>query len=584
MRQHQSGMALIVQVLFTAVLLMAIIAATTQLALGTRRSSANDVAAYQAVLASESAQNAFVPRSITVANFNAPARCKLTKTECVTFYTTAMETWLQKANAAAQKVGSVALANGSATLSLVSNSVTVALVDGTGPGTLKPAEWTMTGVDIESTSTAANSGARVLQRYAAVKKDLPPLDIGAAVISHPSVVLKGASEVHGQGLGQAGNDGIYQDLFKVKAMDNGATSLTLGSPIDVQVTSGQNRVNQAPVGSYLRLPLLGSLGNALNAYGTFKVTQNFGSSLQLTPINLPTGVTANLGAQAASADFVYNAITAISGNNLTVRNTQTFVKGDTIAFTQNGITYKGTVSTAPVDGFEESTKNITVSSWTPPLPGTVTTASMQGSPVTKSTLGVITAGTFDPGKTAPIGGYLDAANAPATVSQMAPDPLNDKLFIKTFGMTPSELKAKANVITEPQFGAAGGIVNGLMWMTQNSNGSTNLNSEKPTGSGILIIEGDFTLNQNSATECALSGLIYVRGNLNIQGNLQMCGSIVVEGSILDTAGNVVSWENDPSQFAGNGRKVTYDPDALFDAVSGAGEYDFTANTGTWRQR
>jgi hypothetical protein len=151
-------------------------------------------------------------------------------------------------------------------------------------------------------------------------------------------------------------------------------------------------------------------------------------------------------------------------------------------------------------------------------------------------------------------------------------------------MTPSELKAKANVITEPQFGAAGGIVNGLMWMTQNSNGSTNLNSEKPTGSGILIIEGDFTLNQNSATECALSGLIYVRGNLNIQGNLQMCGSIVVEGSILDTAGNVVSWENDPSQFAGNGRKVTYDPDALFDAVSGAGEYDFTANTGTWRQR
>ncbi|MDP9763821.1 hypothetical protein [Deinococcus enclensis] len=584
MRQHQSGMALIIQVLLTSVVLMAIIAATTQLALSTRRSSANDVAAYQAVLASESAQNSFVPRSMAVANFNAPARCKLTQSQCVTFFTTEMETWLQKANAAAQKVGSVVLANGSATLSLVSGSVTVALVDGTGPGTPKPAEWTMTGVDIESAGTAANSGARVLQRYTAVKKDLPPLDIGAAVISHPSVVLKGSSEVHGQGLNQSDNDGIYQNLFKVKAEGNGATSLTKGSPVTMKVTSGLDRVNQAPVGSYVRLPLLGSLGNALNAYGTFKVTQNYTSSLELTPVNLPAGVTANLGAQAASADFVYNAITAISGNNITVRNTQTFVKGDKIAFTQGGITYTGTVSTAPVDGFAENTKNLTVSSWTPTLPSTVNTASMEGSPVTKSTLGVITAGTFDPGKTAPIGGYLDSGNASATVSQMAPDPLNDKLFIKTFGMTPTELKAKAKVITEPEFGAAGGIVNGLMWMTKNANGTTNLNSEKPTGKGILIIEGDFTLNQNSATECALSGLIYVRGNLNIQGNLQMCGSIVVEGSILDNAGNVVSWENDPSQFAGNGRKVTYDPDALFDAVSGAGEYDFTANTGSWRQR
>jgi len=138
-------------------------------------------------------------------------------------------------------------------------------------------------------------------------------------------------------------------------------------------------------------------------------------------------------------------------------------------------------------------------------------------------------------------------------------------------------------VTESGFRDINRTVSGITWVTSTTQ-DVNINSQpKLNGLGILVIEGDLTLNQ-TGTACDFSGVLYVRGNLRFQGNLQMCGAIVVEGSILDSNNNVVSIDPDATNLSGNGDKVTYKPSVLFDITQGTGKISFTGVAGSWRQQ
>ncbi|MFD1729880.1 hypothetical protein ACFSC4_31210 [Deinococcus malanensis] len=70
-KQREAGVAVLVMVLFTAIILIVVVSITSAMTLGSRRGAASETRAYQAALASESGQNAFTVRSRSVAQYGA---------------------------------------------------------------------------------------------------------------------------------------------------------------------------------------------------------------------------------------------------------------------------------------------------------------------------------------------------------------------------------------------------------------------------------------------------------------------------------------------------------------------------------
>ncbi|MFD1729882.1 hypothetical protein ACFSC4_30760 [Deinococcus malanensis] len=148
------------------------------------------------------------------------------------------------------------------------------------------------------------------------------------------------------------------------------------------------------------------------------------------------------------------------------------------------------------------------------------------------------------------------------------------------------MKPLASVFTEAQFD---GDVSGLTWVTGTAGDrDINMNNEKVQGTGILIVDGDLTINQTTAevNSCGFKGIIYVRGNVDIRGNLQLCGAIVVEGSILSSDGlTVTGVDDDDSDFGGTAarcrttrkpsstlsRRLVPTPSRAFQRDGGSGE-------------
>ncbi|WP_221088736.1 hypothetical protein [Deinococcus aquaedulcis] len=564
MSHRQDGVTTIVIVLFTGVLLLAMLVGSMQMTLGNRVSTANEAQAFNVALVSESGQNAFVARSLSIAPFNAAPTCL---TSCEAYYTNALRTWLSKSTSGSEKVGTFAVGNnGNVQLSVA--GIRIEPVAGTSPQ-----EYRLASVDIRSTGTLNGNTARIVQTYSALKTSLPFPNVPGAVTSRPSVALQGGVEIVGGALGGR-NDGVYQRLLKVTRdnQTNGALSAT--DNITVDVTGGsQARSRQLPEGSYVRLPV----GTGT---GTFQVTTNYGTSLDLRPVNF-SGLTGTLLPPLDSGqldlDFVTNGVESYTSNSMVVRALETFIPGDTLSVTVGTTTYTATVNSAVKTG---NSQNLSIS-WNgtaPPLAGS-TGGIREGSAVTKTTNAVVTAGTFSNSNNASVTGRTLQGRG-----DLIPSALNDALFLKTFNMTPSDMKAMSKVEFDQSFDGTAEGMHWIMGQGGTSGESINLNSEKLTGKGIIIVDGDLTINQNGAPQCGLSGILYVRGNVRIQGGLELCGALVVEGSILDSSGAVIGLDNDASFFAGNGRKVTYSMDALMDAVGSSGPYDFTSQVGYWRQR
>ncbi|WP_189003599.1 hypothetical protein [Deinococcus malanensis] len=585
-KQREAGVAVLVMVLFTAIILIVVVSITSAMTLGSRRGAASETRAYQAALASESGQNAFTVRSRSVAQYGGgiPATCTgSTKVKALCGVNAWLTTVTGTQAPGSFTVESAGVATGG-TVSLVAVDVD-----------LDPTTNKLTSVDIEARGTTTAGQARVLQRYTAVKADLGFPNVPGAVTSYPSVQIQGGptSTIAGTTATSADNTGLYDDLLTVSRAGS-ASALGTGSvTLNVNTTS-QARASQVAVGSYIQLPLSDLAGTLSSTQtGTFKVTGNTGTTLAVTPVRMPT-ITggAALPSGDLGLDYVMNGIVSYNSNVLTMNSKESFVVGDQVAVKVGVYTYTSAVSSTVTN--PDGTQSVTVGTWTATTPTTVpatpsapaftsyTALDLEGRPVQKSTNAVVTAGSFTTGGQATATGDVKQGTAGAA---LVPSPLSDALFIKTFGMTPSQMKPLASVFTEAQFD---GDVSGLTWVTGTAGDrDINMNNEKVQGTGILIVDGDLTINQTTAevNSCGFKGIIYVRGNVDIRGNLQLCGAIVVEGSILSSDGlTVTGVDDDDSDFGGNGRKVSYDPEAIFDAVAAAGAYTFTRVPAGWRQR
>lgn len=540
----------------TGMTLASIIAITTQVSLGTRRTAADDATSARLLMAAESGLAGFLDRTRRAGVGYSGAN-----------------------NSASMNSVLAQMIDGSPMNSFSVPGATVTIkVNKTIPATFATLN-DLNAIDVTSTATSGNDRSSVTQRFTVKRGNLPKLNIPGALTSYPGVNLNGNASIGGATI-DAPERAVYGSYLNLKRKD--ALSAAKGVPLVMDTTGTlMPRLKALQPGSYVRLPLADVAGALLPGAptGLFRVDakDTAAQTVTLTPTSLPSGVLAPFLPTSAPADLVRNALTSVSASSMTVQNSETFIQGDTVRVTLGGVAYTATVSGTPVNTPAATTFNL--SNWSPAAPSASALQTFaEGQPVSKSTLGVVTARSFSKGKTDPVGGVLENASA-----SIVPSPLNDTLFYQTFGMSPESLQGLSTVLTETQFSANSKAVDGLTWLTSTDH-SLNLNNEKITGKGILIVDGDLTVNQNQSGACDMNGVLYVRGNLRIQGNLQLCGAIVVEGSVLNNDNEVISINYSDTALLGTGRKIQYDPNVLYDITQGTGKVAFSSLVGSWRQQ
>ena len=546
-KSREAGFSSILIILMTAVVLIGVLTTTITITLGQRKNSSNELAAYTAVLASESGQETFKARAASKPFAAATITC-LGKTtqECKLIYTNLLTPYLAS-------LGTVTTPNGQTTLSVASVNVA-------GDGSL-------TGVDVLSTSQSGNDAARIIRSYSSARLNVAFPRVPGALTSYPGVNISGNATVDGRTVTDPANTGLISDFMTVQ--NTSAAVLLPGTPVSVTVNpQDTSRLSQLKIGQYVRLPTL--LNGLPGANATFKVGGMTGNQLNLLPVQVPSPQS-TLASGSLALTNVLNGVASSLGTQLTVSAVETFAPGDQVSVTVAGIQYTTTVTA--VNG-----NAITTQAW----PAGTPTVLPEGTALVKSTNAVVTAGTYS--------GSAKQATAPGNIvsgvtgGQLITSPVNDALFQQLLGMTPTALRRDSSIFTSANFP---GAVSGLTWLDTGSTQSINLNGQpKLTGKGLLVVDGDLLLNQNGSStgSCDFSGVLVVRGNLRLQGNIQICGAVIVEGAVLTLDGlNATGIDSTITDVLGTGQKVTYDPAAIMDALNGAGPYAFTG-TGNWRQQ
>ena len=546
MKHRESGFSSILIILMTAVVLIGVITTTTTVTLGQRKNSSNELAAYTAVLASESGQETFKARAASRPFATATPTCSgLLAQGCYqSAYTSALNSYLAS-------LGTITAPNGQATLSVASVSVA-------GDGSL-------TGVDVLSTSLSGNDKARIIRSYSTQRLNVAFPHIPGALTSYPGVDLGGNVTIGGRTVTDPANTGVITNFITVQNSSTGF--LTAGSPVSVTVSpQGLNRLAQLQIGQYVRLPTTLPTGLP-DADATFRVSGKIGDQLNLIAVQVPL-VPSTLASGPLALTNVLNGVASSLGTQLTVNAVETFYPGDKVSVTVAGITYTTTVTA--VNG-----NALTTLGW----PAGTPTVLPEGTVLVKSTNAVVTAGGYagSKGQTAADGAIVSGVSG----GQLITAPTNNALFQQLLGTTPAALQSISTVFTSTTFT---GAVSGLTWLDTGPTQSINLNSEKVNGKGLLVVDGDLNLNNNGNGNCDFSGILVVRGNLRLQGNIEICGALIVEGSILTQDGlNVTGIDSSITSINGTGQKVRYDPAAILDALNNAGPYAFTGAR-NWRQR
>ena len=545
---REAGFSTILIVLMTAVVLIGVLTTNVTLTLNQRQNTSNERASYTAVLASESGQETFRARAAaTPFPAGTPACSGLLAASCYqSAYTANLNTYLSS-------LGAIPVPGG--TVTLTASSVTVS------------SQGDLTSVDILATSTIGQDAARIVRSYSAQRFSLNFPHVPAAVTSYPGVNLGGNATVGGLSLNNPGNTGTIPNYMTVQ--NNASTSLSPGSTVTVTVPPQNLRqLGQLQIGHYIKLPTT-QIGGLPGADATFKVMSTAGDQLTLQAVQVPS-VVSTLTNGPVSLTRVLNGISSTLGTQLTVSATETFYPGDQISVTVAGVTYTTTVTA--VNGTA-----ITTSGW----PAGAPTVFPEGTAITKSTNAIVTAGAYSGNNKQPSAADAGAVlSGPAGNTLLSP-PTNDALFQQVLGMTPTALKAGSTVLDPTTFT---GKVSGLTWLNTDASQSINLNITKLNGSGMLVVDGDLTINNNGTGACDFKGILFVRGNLRMQGNIQICGALVVEGAILTSNGlNATGLDSTDTNVSGTGQKVQYSPADILDAIGGAGPYTFGAAR-NWRQQ
>ncbi len=528
-RRGQEGVALVVVLLFTVVILMIIISTTATMSLGARTGGVNERAAYQALLAAESALNTFPVRmSARLKTQPLPKRTGNPQSDHA-----AMNAWLGGLNS---------YAAGGRQASLAFERLTL----------------TATGATFQLAATGNEGNTRKI-----ALQDFELRQVGPGVLRSPRAALTSLPRINATGsadiTGQA-NDGV---ITRVAGL---ATRVSLA---DRQFTLPVQDATGLLVGDYV------TVGNT-----TLRLDRIQGNSLTVTQV-LPAGTAVAANVLTGDVNLMLNAVaqtyaTFTDPMTLKASNATDFVPGETI--TVNG-------RSAAVTGLNADTGEITVD-WTGSLP----TSLPEGTQILRDVRAMRSAQSITP-KANKLDAYtMDSladctgsghgnnqtvtcagANDPVLRGDPA-DPYDHFFSDMILGMTDEQIDAI------PLTNASAGPMQNEIRRIRAADFDDVI--KNGNSSGILIVDGDINSNVNGNT--VFNGLIYFRGNQGgkFNGNLTVNGAIAVRGGPIEG----LTTDDVATDLTGS-LDLNFNAVALRKQLAAVQGYSsLGAVKGTWRQR
>ncbi|WP_034385473.1 pilus assembly PilX N-terminal domain-containing protein [Deinococcus sp. YIM 77859] len=550
-QRREEGIALVVVLLFTAIILAIVVSTTATLALGARGGGVNERAAYQALLAAESGLNTFEVRFKAKTDSlprNQRLRGSVTPEQ--------INAWLE-----VHELGSYTAGTGQqATLSFESKGS-----DGT--------------LSLVAQGTSDTARKIVLQNYHLDYVPAYNIRADAPLVSYPNVDVKGGARIEGEnGLNSSGTVLVAQ----VDQPGGVTIAASLTAPtFTVRVSSVLGNADPLlAAGDYIKM---GSL--------TYKVqgVQGNEATIKTLTDNFPATTIVN----RTNIERIDSAVTAPFTQ--TLHQSSTVNVSDPTFFITGSEVFLGGMK-GQVESVDNSAKTISVK-WTEKTSalGPSTTTIAEGTPIRRDVHGVASGYRVD-GQSQVTNGVSQNDLRLRNLNPFNPaaDTETTDLFTHTFGQTKNEM---LNV--SPYQGwltpvsSFDGNVSGLTLV----NGNINLNGRQDLcGSGVLIVKGNLTVN-GTCNE-GFRGIVYVMGDYNQQGNSAIKGAVIAEGAtevvygtecVPNPSSGTGSGPGNScdTQVAGTGQgngKIVYDRGALLEAGSLLSPLTFTAVPGTWRQR
>lgn len=413
-------------------------------------------------------------------------------------------------------------------------------VENITPSPYNPNINTYTVTFRSESSVAGDRGRKVVaQQYRLTQPPRPNVSVPAALTSWPNVTVGGRVQV--TGVDGSMDDGLVEDVTRV---DGGSNVFAPGSRFDLSV----DNAFELPPGEYIQI-------NG-DSYRVDAITDETTVVLTAVP---PLSATRTIS-DDAEIDIIQYATTASStdtpAGTVRVTNSGVFSVDDKI--------YVNSVE-ATVNSVDRNTNSLSVS-WA----GGATPSFAEGAVITKDYFGAASKGSIGRnGNNASISTKDDNSSSVA-------QPNTGELFKRTFGVAYEDFSA-----AYPSVSSASPPFSGVTHLSP-SNGNLNLGGNM-CGSGILVVDGDFTFN--GTCSAGFSGVIYVRGSYNQQGNSEIIGAVVAEGPTQVNNDPSQLSPSDTTQLAGAGTpKLEFDPDVLYRQSRLLSPWQFETIAGTWRQR
>lgn len=573
MKHRESGFAIIIVVLMTLITLSIFVITLSLTINGSRNTASRETQSYQALLASESGINSFIAR-VKEGRFSGSAN--------------SIACWVQGTDPTGGTCSPATANLGTLVLGTAADSpranVNVVATD--------PTLSTVTVRSVGRAGTAGTAAQATLTQQITLNTPAflnvaPP----AALTSCPGITTRGNSTVVGSG---TENSGIIPNLTTVTSATPSFVSSTMalglsstsGWPTSITVADG----SLLNAGSYIQLgtqtyavtskPSVNTLtiqpadALMLPAFGTA-----FTGPLNLIPMAVRAAPTAT--GTTSNAQSVYR---------LPVSDPTGVYVNDVLYFTQAGVTYGVTVTgkgfingdlnlgyvdvtLAPTGAGASPYDPVTGTQLAGQIPGpTATNLSIlaSGTPVRRYIPSAMSAGTIDGTSkgAVPTSGQFKPGGIAGSSTVQCGDALFAQVFSNLTKANMYDLIPAANRMTS----FSGPLNNDIYWLgPQNtpSGSSFMLNGGTPlNGSGILIVNGDLTINGGNFT-----GVVYVIGNFENQGNSTINGSVIVEGNVNLNA----------TKVAGT-MTIQYDPLAVLRSAKKLSPVSFALRNGTWSQQ
>ncbi|UBV42067.1 pilus assembly PilX N-terminal domain-containing protein [Deinococcus taeanensis] len=522
---RQEGMALVVTLLFTGIVLMIVASTSATLVTGSRSGGVDERRSYQALLAAESGLNTLTVRlnqRLTTMPYTGNTQADL-------------QAWLSGVNSSSE-------------------------------ATAIPASLTFTSLSANHFTVEARGGMNgatkvALQDFQLTPAFLPPgLRARAALTSLPAINANGSAEITGRS-----GSGVITTLSAAASIPVGATTAS----VTAADTTGLLLKDYVVLGGQ-----------------TFRIDGISGSQLQLSSVPGPVGkalslaagstVTVLLNAAAQTAASVTDPMTQ------RVSNAADFTVGEKVTVGGYAATVQAVTASAG-----STTPNELRLDWLAGQPPAITegtpvlrdlTAMRSGGAIAvKSTTNALDNFQMD--------GQNDCTQSAgkAVTCEGAADPLlgsnsSDPFFTQQIlGLSDAELDALVPLTFPDASGNFPPMVNAVRRIRAQDFDAAVKNT---TSSGVLIVDGDINSNVNGKT--TFNGLIYFRGNQGgkFNGNLTVNGAVAVRGGPIEG----ITTDDTITDITGN-LTVNFDAVKLRQIMMNArGNQRLAEIQGSWRQR